>query len=79
MNEYNKKRNLGSLDSFNVLSACSFKPFAKCAEDVVLENYWVPVLIKLPLIEDTKNALKAAIKGLESLSIADLKGTEALL
>lgn len=54
MNEYNKKRNIKSADYCNVLSAYSFKPFPKRSEDVVLENYWVPVLIKLPLIEDPK-------------------------
>jgi len=63
MKEYNKKRGLGNLENTNVITSFSFKPFATSLEEVCLGNSWVPVLIRLPLVENLDRALKEATKG----------------
>jgi hypothetical protein len=63
MKEYNKKRGLGNLENTNVITTFSFKPFATSPEEVCLGNSWVPVLIRLPLVENLDRALKEAKKG----------------
>jgi len=63
MKKYNKKRGLGNLEKTNVVTSFSFKPFATSLDEVYLGNSWVPVLIRLPLVENLDRALKEAKKG----------------
>ena len=58
MKMYNQKRNLGELDHTNVVTSYSMKPHPKCMEEVRCGNFWVPVLMRLPLVLDTQRALK---------------------
>ena len=52
MNEYNKKRNMGHVKFTNICTSATLKSHAKSFEEVVTGNFFVPVLLKIPLMDD---------------------------
>ena len=78
MNEYNKKRNMGHITYTNVITSATLKPHPKSIEEVRVGNFFVPVIINLPLIENLSQAIKESTKQLKALSFIYLKGAEAL-
>ena len=76
--EYINKRDLVNINSTTVITSATLKPYAKSIDEIRCGNFWVPVMIKLPLVLDTEQALQETTRGLKALGILDLIGTEAV-
>jgi hypothetical protein len=57
MNEYNKKRNMGHIKSTNVITSATLRPHPKSIEEVRPGNFFVPVIINLPLMDNLSDAI----------------------
>ena len=67
------------LDHTNVVTSYAIKPHPKSIEEVRCGNYWVPVLISLPLVMDTERAIKEVTKSFKNLGLVDIIGSEAIV
>ena len=67
------------LDHTNVVTSYSIKPHPKSMEEVRCGNFWVPVMIRLPLLMDTEKAIKDMTQSFKKIGLVDIIGSEALV
>ncbi len=48
-------------------------------EEVRCGNFWVPVMIRLPLLMDTEKAIKEMTQSFKKIGLVDIIGSEALV
>ena len=62
----------------NVITSATLKPHPKSIDEVMPGNLFVPVVIKLPLMDNLRQAIKESTKELKAINFFYLKGAEAL-